>query len=269
MRMLKRLAVLGVALAICAAPLFALDFVNARIADRLVRQGEDFDYVHKFGTNQDVDTGSDPEDVWVPGGLYVFPTVAAATTIVSAGADDAAAGTGARTVVVQGLDGSWMKQSETVTLNGTSAVTLTNTYLRVFRAWVATAGSGETNAGALTIAVDGTTVAVVPALGGQTQQAVYTIPNDYVEGYLVGIHASLERGNTARTAVLRLLTREDGGAWRVRDLWELSTTGSSTQGIEFPYWVVLQPKTDIVIRCQEVSANDTGISAWFDLVLRC
>lgn len=268
MRILKRLVVLGCALAVCALPLSALDFMDARIADRLVKQGENFDYVHKFGTNDTITTSTDPEAIWVVGGLPTFPTVAAATTIVSAGTDDAAAGTGARTVTIQGLDGSWDMQQQTVTMTGTDAVTLTDTYLRVFRAWVVTAGSGGTNADILTVAIGATTVAAIAAAAGQTQQAIYTIPNDYTEAWLMNVNAWVQRGVSARSVIMRLMTRVDGGAWRVREEWELNTTGTSSDGPDYPYWLRLEPKTDIVVRAQTVSANDTGVSAVFDIALR-
>ena len=269
---MRRLLGVVLALLLLAMPAQAqtYDFLDENIADRLVKHGENFDPIHKFGTNPDIDTGSDPEDIWAAGGLYVFPSAADTTTIVSDSADDDGdpVGTGARTVLIQGLDSSWNRQSETVTLNGTSAVTLANEYLRVNGVIVASAGSGETNAGELIIAVDGTTVAVVVAGFSQTRQAVYSVPNDYTEAHMIDLCASLEQAITARTAVMLLRVRLNDGVWVNKHQWELSATGTSVPCVRFPYWIRYPPKTDIVIRCQSVSSNDTGISAWFNLVQR-
>ncbi|MCA8203185.1 hypothetical protein LGM71_19215 [Burkholderia sp. AU33545] len=46
-------------------------------------------------------------DVWVGQGAYPFQTSAQALEIISSSANDAAAGTGARTVMVQGLDANF------------------------------------------------------------------------------------------------------------------------------------------------------------------
>ena len=42
-------------------------------------------------------------------------------------------GTGARTVLIEGLDENYDIQSETVTMDGTTNVVTTNTYIRLFR----------------------------------------------------------------------------------------------------------------------------------------
>ena len=117
-------------------------------------------------------------DVWVGQGAYPFQTTAQALEIISSSANDTAAGTGARTVMVQGLDANFNPIQETVTLNGTSAVALVNSYLRVNNVQVATAGSGNTNAGTLTLrlAGAGASQAVMTAGIGYAKQAIYTVP---------------------------------------------------------------------------------------------
>lgn len=67
---------------------------------------EGYTHLRKFGRNTEIDTATDPEDVWGGGGLYTgFPTGAADTVdIVSASADDTAAGSGTQTLLIKGLD---------------------------------------------------------------------------------------------------------------------------------------------------------------------
>ena len=98
-----------------------------------------------FGYNPDVDTTE--ESVWPDGGTVQHPTVASVLKISSSSADDTSAGTGARTVHIEGLDGNYDVVSETVILNGQTAVNTTNSYLYVNSFYVVTAGSGGENAG--------------------------------------------------------------------------------------------------------------------------
>lgn len=125
------------------------------------------------------------ETVWGPGSTYARMTSGTALEIVSGSASDAAAGTGARTVKIWGLNGSYVPVSETVTLNGTNAVALANTSLiAVNGAEVVTAGSGATNAGAITIrTVSGSTSkAQIPAgtfIIGRSADFLYTVPANF------------------------------------------------------------------------------------------
>jgi hypothetical protein len=108
--------------------------------------------ITKFGSNLDIDTNSDPETIWSTGGLYQFPSSAGQISIVSSSSDDTSTGTGARTVLVQGLDENYNEVEETFTLNGVSAVTSSSSsWIRAHRAKVLSAGTGEVNAGTITI----------------------------------------------------------------------------------------------------------------------
>jgi len=76
--------------------------------------------------------------------------------ISSSSAADAAAGTGARTIEIYGLDAAFNPLQETIALNGQTFVTTTNSFRRVFCAIVQTFGSGGVNAGDLYIYKTGT-----------------------------------------------------------------------------------------------------------------
>lgn len=160
--------------------------------------------VNRFGFNDSVTSTLQPV---ADGAVYQTPTAAASLELVSSSADDAAAGTGARTVEVQGLDGSFALQTETVTMNGTTAVALSNTYIRVFRMKVLTSGTYATqstgsHAGTLTLrgAGGGSTWATIGVSTGgfpmgQTEIGAYTIPAGKT-GYLLTKHASIESTKT-------------------------------------------------------------------------
>lgn len=71
-------------------------------------------------------------------------------SINSTSANDTAAGTGARTVIINYLTAAFVLKSETVTLNGTTAVNTVNTDIAYIESLVvASVGSGSVNAGAI------------------------------------------------------------------------------------------------------------------------
>lgn len=134
------------------------------------------------GINEDVDAGT--EDITELGATYtgqpVLPTQAAeALNIVSSSANDAAAGTGQRTIRIEGLSADGAYTEETVTLNGTTPVITSSTWVRVLRVFGLTAGSGAVNAGAITVKHNVTTAnvfAVVKAGRAQALLAAVTVP---------------------------------------------------------------------------------------------
>lgn len=137
---------------------------------------------------RNTNTGGGNRTVWGNGASqYVKLTTAVAMELVSSSANDAAAGTGARTVLVTGLDSSYLTASETVTLNGTTPVATSNTYLAINSLTVATAGSTFSNVGTIDCrTVSGSVVKrciLAPSglgLGkGQSQDFIYTIPANY------------------------------------------------------------------------------------------
>ena len=88
-----------------------------------------------------------------------WPTILAAAAkvdIISSSAADTAAGTGARTLRLVGLDASYKLQTEDIALNGQTAVTSVLSYLRLLGAENQTVGSGGVNAGDIHIVKTGT-----------------------------------------------------------------------------------------------------------------
>ena len=149
-----------------------LDEANGKQADRTV--------VQKFGANPNVAAGT-LEDIWYGGGMYTgFLTAASAIRIQAGGnTNDTAAGTGARSVMIIGLDENWNEASEEVATNGTSASSATTTtFIRVYRAYIADVGTygGANIADVVIETTGGTIVGAIEAVKGQTQLAIYAIP---------------------------------------------------------------------------------------------
>ena len=162
--------------------------------------------VYKFGSNATV--GNTLETIWEEGGLYAYPASASTMTVSSSDTNDTSAGTGARTVLISGLDASYNEASETIILDGQTAVTTVNTYIRMNRAIVLTAGSGAGNAGVIYVGT-GTVTAGVPAnkfttiaIGAnQTLQAFWTVPAGYTA---YNYQTNISTGNSSNTpAVLK------------------------------------------------------------------
>jgi hypothetical protein len=238
--------------------------------------------VKKFGRTPDIDGSDTNEEIWDGEGAYGgFLATATAMTISSSSANDTAAGTGAKTVTLIGLDSNWLQVSQTVTLNGQTGVAIPISLIRVFRAFVATAGTGEVNAGNIWIG-SGDITAGVPAakyagilIGlGQTLMAVYSIPANATKGgKIVHWYADIG-GATATFAAVALQIREFGGAWQTKsfrfardghDIDEPMTwvdeEGHRRGGID------VNPKADIRLRIVSNGANNTQVSGGFDLEL--
>ena len=134
-----------------------------------------------FGYNTDVDNVS-PEIVASFGGTFNIMTNADNLDIVSSSSNDTDGGTGANTVYIEGIDADSNMQNETITLNGTTPVTTTKTWLGVNRVFVLSTGSLNTNAGVITVDDNGGTVgtqASIPATYSVTQQSIFHIPINY------------------------------------------------------------------------------------------
>jgi len=140
--------------------------------------------VHKFGAGE-LDTTIHPI---TQGQLYQTPTAATALEIISASVNDTAAGSGAQQVTLVGLDANWDEVTQTVEMNGTTAVALTTPLIRLYRWYVSRSGTYATatagsHAEVLTVRVAGAgatwdTIAKLPFPLGQSQIGVYTVPRN-------------------------------------------------------------------------------------------
>ncbi len=226
------------------------------------------------GVNEDVDAGT--EDVCDVGGTYaglpILPTQAAeAINIVSSSANDAAAGTGVRTIRVEGLDANGKWAQETFTMNGTTPVVSTSTWKRVSRVFGLTAGSGGVNAGAITVKHNVTTAnvfAVVKAGRNQAAVAAFTVPS--------GKQAKIEKwggqvyalsATAAGECLLQLMIRPTGanGAWRIlRQLVVPAVATAKVIDDRSHAPIVLAELTDVKVQAVSATAN-SFVSADIDV----
>lgn len=111
-------------------------------------------------------------------GDLTYLTTAETMEVTSDDANDTAAGTGLRTLLIAGVDDDGVEVSETITMDGTNDVTTVNTYLRVNFMTGLTAGSTGWNEGSVTATA--TTAATIQsemdATESISQGSHYTVP---------------------------------------------------------------------------------------------
>lgn len=220
-----------------------------------------------FGYNPDVDTTR--VTVWPHTGIIPFPAAAIQLKVSSSSADDTAAGTGARTVFVGGLDANHNEISEIVTLNGQTPVLTTQSFLHINNAYVATAGSGLSAAGDIYFG-DGVVTAGVPATVydlikfdyNQRITGSYTVPAGYTAYVSQGLFSAGQPGGTAQV-VGRLLTV---GADGIRRAAAITTVNNGAADYDFEYPIQIPEKTTLEATAQGSSQNNEA-SAMFVLVL--
>lgn len=205
----------------------------------------------KFGTNRSVGTSIVPVTDY---GSYAVPQTAVSLEVLSTDANDTAAGTGARSITVFGLDENSLEISQTVNLNGITPVPLPINMRRVYRVLVASSGTYATatagsHVGTITVRQQGTGT-VFGQLGfisgfpvGQSLIGVYSVPADKIL-FLRNVTMSV---NTSRVVSFALFVRNELDqtappyeGMRIQRFWE-QVNGTITDNEV----VVYPPKTDI------------------------
>lgn len=232
-------------------------------------------HVNKFGMNEDIDVAA-RETVWEGGGNYIFLSVPETIDVASTDTDDdgSPAGTGAHTMELIGLDTNWDALTETVTLNGTTTVTTSASFLRLFRMVIRSAGSSGGNEGLITaFSTDTTTLqAVIPNSGdlhNQTEMAVFSVPRNktgFITHYYGSMNAESPGAASDPAADLELAVCPFGEVFQIKHEVGLVREGSSQlQHLFIPY-LVIEEKSDIQVLAH-VTDDDTAISAGFDIIL--
>jgi len=209
-----------------------------------------FSGVHKFGLNTAV--GTSFETIWDGNNTYTYPSSSGTATATSSDTDD---NTG--TVEIQGLDSNYDLASETLTIGGSAGSV---NFIRVFRAIMKTANTGNANVGTITITVSSTTVAQIRAEYGQTLMCVYTVPRKY-NAYLMQIDlgSSKDLENEIRFIVKDI---SNGNVWNTKAF--ITTRGGFVEK-NYVVPVTIPEKTDIEL-IGKASAT-SSISGGFELIL--
>jgi len=245
--------------------------------------------VHLFGRNPLVNKTT-YEDIWETGGIKNFLTSASTLELISTSANDTALGTGARSIVLIGLDSNFDLAIENLATNGTSPSAPSSTsFIRLLRAQAQTGGAyGQTddggNDGDITVrlssagATQGTILTENNLRKGQTHLSHFTVPNGFT-AFIYSIHISVQSSKAANVVLLqrddadvvvapfscpRVIDRFDGVIGQAdehpqlpyelpakTDVWFAAIGGANGSEIEVDYTVVL------------VAENLTGLPSGF------
>ena len=210
-----------------------------------------FQGIQKFGYNSSV--GSSFETIWDGGGDYTFITSAGTATATSS--DTSSDNTG--TVKIFGLDSNYDLAEETLTIGGSAG---SISFIRVFRALMITANTGNANVGTITITVSSTTVAQIQPTYGQTLMALYTVPRKY-NAYLVQLDVGSSKDLENE---IRFISKEidNGNVWNTKAF--ITTRGGF---VEKNYIVPIKftEKTDLELVAK--ASATSSVSAGFELIL--
>tara|TARA_R110000803_G_scaffold79541_7_gene145192 strand:- start:414 stop:1145 length:732 start_codon:yes stop_codon:yes gene_type:complete len=218
---------------------------------------------HKFGGNIIGTAYTGLGYDLTPDTTFVQPTVAVALRIKAGGniADDYTAGTGARKVLLDGLDENFERVTEEIFTNGVDvSAASTATFVRLNRAYVTDCGTyGGANTAAINIETTaGALQAVLRAGEGQTQRAHFTIP----AGFYGILEHMLLTPDSQKVTSFRVMTREDADdvTTPFKSKTVLSEFTNLAQPVEWnpQHGVVLKPNTDVWIEAKVIAS--TGIA---------
>ena len=212
---------------------------------------EDFSGVTKFGYSSSV--GGTFQTIWDGNSTYIYPSSAGTATVTSTNTASDNGGT----VEIQGLDSNYDIATETLVIGGSAG---TKSFIRVFRAVMKTATTGNANVGTLSVIVSTVTVAKITPEYGQTLMSVYTIPRNK-RGYIVqlDVGSSKDLENEIRIIAKQIT---NGNVWNTKEF--ITTRGGFIQK-NYIYPLKFDEKTDIEIVAK--SSATSSISAGFELFL--
>lgn len=199
-------------------------------------------------------------NVWETQDAWTFLTTASTMELLSSSANDAAAGTGCRSALVEGVDTNFAKISEVVVPNGVSTVALTLTYKIINNVTCITTGSGFVNAGNITVRVTGagSQQGYILAGAGTSRHGRFTVPAGYTYVIKNIFLLANKAGNQATTAVINVVIRLSDGTI-LHGLPETVPNGSNPT-ITIPTGAVIGEKTTVSFQITSVSVTGIDIS---------
>ena len=226
--------------------------------------------VFDIGINNSV--GTAVSTIWTGSATYAFPAAATVMKVSSANAADVdTSGTGAWKVLVTGLDSSYAVISETVNLNGQTAVNTTNSYLRINSLEVTAAGTGNTAAGIIyigtgtvTSGVPANVYGIIPAAYNQSTQAVYTVPAGYT-AYLSSYTFTSAYASATPVACSGFFVIYTGSIPVIEATARMNSGNSFDRHFDCPLPIAAQ--TDIEMRCAASTGSVAVMTGEFHLIL--
>jgi hypothetical protein len=231
--------------------------------------------LHQFGYNDDVDAA---ETIWSGDGAFPWADVGTneTTTIKSTDVKDDAAGVGLRTVSVIGLVNQTEADAttgqittETVSMDGTTAVTMANKFSFIYRIVGLTAGSETDNAGDITAYHGSDDIAVMQAAENRTEMAVMVIPGFTADGHAIkgawvlGWYAYAAKTTSAYADIVLKGMGCNSEVWSPFARGVLSQTSPIYHNFDIPKYMT--PGCKVELDAEAVSAANFAISGGFYL----
>ena len=220
-----------------------------------------------FGYNPDVDASE--ETVWPAGGMLTHPSSAVQMKVSSSSATDNPSSTGAWAIVINGLDNNYNELSETVALNGQTAVLTINSYIRINSAYVSATGTGNSavgdiymGVGTVTLGVPATIYQIIKFDYNSTTTGHYTVPAGYT-AYMDAGSVNTGQAAGSNPVTCRLVT---SGANNIRLTNAIVTINNGTAVYEFIYPLAVPEKTDIEATALG-SASNNFVTSYFNILL--
>jgi len=218
-------------------------------------QFQNISHVHKFGAVPAMSVNT-TGTIWdVNDTIYPWSAFATAGTLSLTRASASDAG---KVVTVVGLNADYDQITENVTLTAESGNVTTNSFIRVFRAYMTT-GS---NVGNIDIIRGATTVARINASKSQTLMAVYTVPAGHSAYLLQGVCSCQSGADATGDMFIRYFGQ---ASFRVGHSFEVSGNGGQYL-YQFTVPIKIPQKSDIDIRAS-VRSNNARVTAAFDIIL--
>lgn len=213
---------------------------------------------------------------WAPicsSGSLPILTSATVLEISSSSANDTSSGTGAQLVTITGLNASYLTISETVVLNGQTAVNTVNSYIAVNGFVVTAAGSGGTNAGIIyagtgtvTAGVPATIVDSIPAGWGNRQNVAYTVPAN-ITAYVASARITFASSSSSNNVWGRLQLFNPVTGVTTSAAVVVSTIASGVVYLNPGYPIMIPSGTTVYAQAEGVQTGTYLVSAFLRMVL--
>ena len=190
-------------------------------------------------------------------------------SLVSTSANDAAGGSGVRTVVLEYLNGDLDYSFELITLNGLTPVSTLATDIRwVYAIHMATAGNGGVAAGNITIS-NGDTYAQMTAGQRSSHSSFYRVPRQKTL-YVSSMYGGSSSGSAATSVLLEFCTSQIDGLNQQETGLVYSQAGislqdsSTTLSLNVPLPVAAGHIAGFIATCDKGATITAGFIGWVE-----
>jgi hypothetical protein len=211
--------------------------------------------LHKFGAVPSMSINT-TGTIWdIDDTLYPWSALTTAGTLT---VDRASASDANKIITIQGLDADYKQISENVTLTNATGNATTQSFIRVYRAFMHNGSAA--NVGNIDIKISTTIIARITAGKAQTLMGVYTVP----AGYSLYLTQGVMSVQSGADATGNFFVRYGGeSAFRIAHTFEVA---SAEYFYAFHAPFKLPEKSDVDIRA-DLRSNNARITAAFDAYL--